>query len=180
MLYNNTIMLYNKQKAICHAMIIVVTILLLGYSCVFAFPFQTTIHHHKIFGKKQVSSSSGGGDSSSSHSSDVKGSDNSNNEGNSNNNNKNNNQGTNDGSNTGADNNLQSTETDQQQQQQGGGENVAPIDTSIPTPTPQTLCKQGSNCTDQQGLSDRDRSSTASSAGTSGQDNNTPFVLPFP
>jgi hypothetical protein len=50
-------------------------------------------------------------------------------------------------------------------------------------PTPDTTCEQGSNCTDQQGLSDRDRSSTTSttSAITSGEDNNnTPFVLPFP
>ena len=164
-------MLDDKQnKVSCHALIIVVAsaIVMLGSSysslpSVSAFPFQSAIHHHKVFDKKQVSSSSS--------SSDAKA--------NSNNNNKNNNQdtGTNDGSNTRPDNNLQSAETDQKQQQ-GGGENVPPTDTS--TPTPQTACEQGSNCTDQQGLSDRDRSSTTSSASTSGQDNNTPFVLPFP
>jgi cytoskeletal protein RodZ len=168
-------MMLHTCKVTCSALIIVVvTILMLGYSSVFAFPFQTTTnHHHKILDKKQVSSSSSSSladDSSSRSSSDAKG--------NSNNNNKNNNQGTNDRSNTGSDNNLQSAETDQKQQ--GGRENVAPTDTSTPTPTPQTACEQGSNCTDQQGLSDRDRSSTTSSAGTSGEDNNTPFVLPFP
>ena len=168
-------MLDDKQnKVSCHTLIIVVAIaiVMLGYSSyssspsVSAFPFQSAIHHHKVFDKKQVSSSSS--------SSDAKD--------NSNNNNKNNNQGTgtNDGSNTSPDNNLQSAETDQQQQKQGGVENVAPIETSTPTPTPETTCEQGSNCTDQQGFSDRDRSSTTSSAGTSGQDNNTPFVLPFP
>ena len=169
-------MLDGKQnKVSCHTLIIVVAsaIVMLGSSysylpSVSAFPFQSAIHHHKVFDKKQVSSSSGS-------SSDAKAS--------SNNNNKNNNQdtGTNDGGDTSPDNNLQSAETDQQQQQkQGGGENVAPIDTSTPTSTPETTCEQGSNCTDQQGFSDRDRSSTTSSAGTSGQDNNTPFVLPFP
>jgi hypothetical protein len=175
--------------------LVVVTIVMFGssspphfYSSVSAFSFQSAIHHHnKIFDKKQGSDSMGDHTGSSGRSSDAKRSDKSNNEGNSNNdNNRNNNQGTNDGSNPGADNNLQPADTDQQQQQQqqGGGENVAPIDTSIPTPTrtptPQTACEQGSNCTDQQVLSDRDRSSTTSSAGTSGQDNNTPFVLPFP
>ena len=166
-------MLDDKQKKVsCHTLVIVVAsaIVMLGSSysspSVSAFSFQSAIHHHKVFDKKQVSSSS---------SSDAKA--------NTNNNNKNSNQdtGTNDGGNTSPDNNLQSAQTDQQQQQkQGGGENVAPIDTSTPTPTPETTCEQGSNCTDQQGFRDRDRSSTTSSAGTSGQDNNTPFVLPFP
>ena len=174
---DESVMLDDKQKKVSfHTLIIVVAsaIVILGSSysslhSVSAFPFQSAIHHHKVFDKKQVSGSSS--------SSDAKA--------NSNNNNKNNNQdtGTNDGGDTSPDNNLQSAETDQQQQQQqkqGGGENVAPIDTSTPTPTPETTCEQGSNCTDQQGFSDRDRSSTTSSAGTSGQDNNTPFVLPFP
>jgi cytoskeletal protein RodZ len=168
-------MLHNKQKVTCYTLIIVaVTILMLGYSSVSAFPFQTTtINHHKIFGKKQASSSSSGADSSSSRSSDTKGSDNSNDN---NNNKKNNNQGTNDDSDTSPDDNLQSAETDQQQ---GTGESVAPTGTA--TPTPQATCEQGSNCTDQQGLSDHDRSPTDSAAATT-QDNNTPFILsvPFP
>jgi hypothetical protein len=82
------------------------------------------------------------------------------------------------------DNNLQSVETDQEQQQQGTGEYISSVGTATPTPTPapQITCEQESNCTDQQGFNDRDRSSspTTSSAGTSGQDNNTPFLLPFP
>jgi cytoskeletal protein RodZ len=160
-------MLHNKEKVICRVLIIAVTILMLGYSSVFAFPFQSAIHHHKVFDKKQVSSSS------SSRSSETKA--------NSNNNNKNNNQGTSDGSNTSPDNNLRSAETDQQQQQ-GTGESVSSVGTAapMPTPTPHTTCEQGSNCTDQQSLSDQNRSSTTINAGTSGQDNNTPFILPFP
>jgi hypothetical protein len=108
--------------------------------------------------------------------------DKSNNEGNNNNNNKNNNQGTNDGSsNTGADNNLQAAEpanakTDEQQQQQGTGESIAPSGSA--TPSPQPTCEQRTNCTDQQGLSDHDRSTTD----TTTEQDNTPFVLslPFP
>ncbi|MFL6342157.1 MAG: hypothetical protein ACJ72U_11515, partial [Nitrososphaeraceae archaeon] len=94
-----------------------------------------------------------------------------------------NDQSTNDGSNTGTDNNLQAIEPAKpdEQAQQGAGENVPPTETA--TPTPQTSCEQGSNCTDQQGLSDRDRSTTATTTNTTKQDNNnTPFVLslPFP
>jgi hypothetical protein len=46
-------------------------------------------------------------------------------------------------------------------------------------PTPGTTCEQGSNCTEQQSLSDRDRSTSA--PGTTEQED-TPFVLslPFP
>jgi hypothetical protein len=51
-------MLHNKEKVICHVLIIAVTILMIGYSSVFAFPFQSAIHHHKVFDKKQVSTSS--------------------------------------------------------------------------------------------------------------------------
>ena len=171
-------MLHNKQKVICHTLIIAVTIVMLGssYSSVSAFPLQSVIHHHhKVFDKKQESGSS------SSSSSDTKSSDNSKNEGNGNNNNKNNNQGTDDGSNTGHDNNLQVVEPAKTgEQQQGTGESVAPIETA--TPMPQTSCEQGSNCTDQQGLSDRDRSTTATTSTTTTKQDNTPFVLslPFP
>jgi lipopolysaccharide export LptBFGC system permease protein LptF len=180
----------NKQKVICHSLtmvVVTVAIVLLGFSSVFALSLQPAIHqHNKVFDKKQQDRSSSAAHSSSSGSSDSKSSDKLNNEGNSNNdNNRNNNQGTNDGSNPGADDNLQSADTDQQQQQeqQGGRENVAPLDTSTPTPTPtpQTACEQGSNCTDQQGLSDRNRSTTNTATVTK-QDDNTPFVLslPFP
>jgi hypothetical protein len=158
--------LHNKHKVICHALIIAVTILMLGYSSVFAFPFQSTIHHHKVFDKKQ--------DIGGSNSLHRKSSDNSNNEGNSVNNN---NRGTNDDR-RGSDNNLQAVEPAKtHEQQQRSGENVAP--TGIATPTPETTCEQGSNCTDQQGLSDRDRFTTASDNTT---EDNTPFVLslPFP
>ena len=176
-------MLHDKQKVICHTLIMVVafTIVLFGSyysssSSVSAFSLQSPIHHHKVFDKKQ------GSDSSSS--SDIKRSDNSDNNGNSNNNNddsnKNNNQGTNDGSNTGTDNTFQAVEPAKsgEQQQQGSGENIAPIE--IATPKSKTICEQGSNCTDQKGSSDRDRSTT--DAATTKQDDNTPFVLslPFP
>jgi hypothetical protein len=178
-------MLHDKQKVICHTLIIVVafTIVMLGsyYSTSFvsAFSLQPTIHHHnKVFDKKQESDSSS--------SSDTKRSDNSDNNGNSNNNNnddnnKNNNQGTNDDINTGTDNTFQAVEpakSGEQQQQQGSGENIAPIGAA--TPKSDTACEQGSNCTDQQGSSDRDRSTT--DAATTNQDDNTPFVLslPFP
>ena len=180
-------MLDDKRKKVsCHTLIIVVafTIVMLGSSSysssVSAFPFQSAIHHHnKVFDKKQDSVSSGDRIRGSSH---TKNSDNSNNEGSSNDNKKNNDQGTNDGSNTDSDNNLQAVEsvTRGEQQRQGTGESVSSVGTAAPMPTPQTTCEQGSNCTDQQGFSDRDRSSTTNSTGTSGQDNNTPFVLPFP
>ena len=173
-------MLHDKQKVIYHTLIMVVafTIVMFGSyysSSVSAFSLQSPIHHHKVFDKKH------GSDSSSS--SDTKRSDNSDNNGNSNNNNydsnKNNNQGTNDGSNTGTDNTFQAVEPAKsgEQQQQGSGENIAPIE--IATPKSKTICEQGSNCTDQQGSSDRDRSATAA---TTKQDDNTPFVLslPFP
>ena len=132
----------------------------------------------------QVSSGTGSSSSSSSRSTpDTKSSDSSNNLRNSDNN-ENNDQSTNDGSsNTGADNNLRAVEPTKpdEQAQQGAGENVPPTGTA--TPTPQTSCEQGSNCTDQQGLSDRDRS-TPATTNTTKQDNNnnTPFVLslPFP
>ena len=170
-------MLHDKQKVICHTLIIVVafTIVMLGsyYSTSFvsAFSLQPTIHHHnKVFDKKQESDSSS--------SSDTKRSDNSDNNGNSNNNNnddnnKNNNQGTNDDINTGTDNTFQAVEpakSGEQQQQQGSGENIAPIGAA--TPKSDTACEQGS--------SDHDRSTT--DAATTNQDDNTPFVLslPFP
>ena len=143
-------------------------------SSVSAFSLQSPIHHHKVFDKKQ------GSDSRSS--SDTKRSDNSDNNGNSNNDdsNKNNNQGTNDGSNTGTDNTFQAVEPAKsgEQQQQGSGENIASIE--MVTPKSKTICEQGSNCTDQQGSSDRDRSTT--DAAPTKQDDNTPFVLslPFP
>ncbi|HJT47130.1 MAG TPA: hypothetical protein VJ729_03020 [Nitrososphaeraceae archaeon] len=163
---------HNKEKIICHVLLISITILMLGYSSVFAFPFQSAIHHHKVFDKKQVSTSS-------IRSSDAKGNSNNNDD-----NNKKNNQATNDGSNTNPGSNLQSVETDQEQRlQQGTGESISSVGTATtkPTPAPQSTCEQQSNCTDQQGFSDRDRSSpTTSSAGTSGQDNNMPFLLPFP
>src|SRR3954469_17810786 len=56
----SVIMPHNKQKVICYTLIIAVTIVLLGsssYSSVFAFPFQSAIHHHKVFDKKQDSDS---------------------------------------------------------------------------------------------------------------------------
>jgi hypothetical protein len=189
-LANESVMLDDKQKKVnCHTLIIVVafTIVMLGSSSyssssVSAFPFQSAIHHHnKVFDKKQDSVSSGDRIRGSSH---TKNSDNSNNEDSSNDNKKNNDQGTNDGSNTDADNNLQAVEsvTRGEQQKQGDGEDIAVTVTDTPTPTPETTCEQGSNCTDQQGLGDHDRSTTTSSAATSEQDDNTPFVLslPFP
>jgi cytoskeletal protein RodZ len=183
-------MLHNKQKVICHTLIIALTITILGYysySSVSAFPFQSTIHHDKLFDKKQdsgsnskdasngnsgrssssssdktvdhlqVSSGTGSSSSSSKSTPDTKSSDSSNNLRNSDNN-ENNDQSTNDGSNTGADNNLQAIEPAKpdEQAQQEAGENVP--STGIATPTPQITCELGSNCTDQQGLSDRDRS----------------------
>ena len=188
----------NKQKVICRTSIIIVVsavaIVLLGSSSAFALSLQPAIHqHNKVFDKKRQhgdgSSSSGGG-------SDTKSSDKSNNEDNSNNNNvdRNSIQGTNDGrSNSGAHNNLQSvkpTKTGKEVEGEGGsGENVAPsTGTTLPTPQSQTSCEQGSDCTDQQGLGDHDRSSTTTtgSATASKQNNNnnnsTPFVLslPFP
>jgi cytoskeletal protein RodZ len=208
-------MLHNKQKVICHTLIIALTIVILGSSCyssVSAFPFQSTIHH-KVFDKiqdsrsnskdasngnsgrssssssdktvdhLQVSSGTGSSSSSSKSTPDTKSSDSSNNLRNSDNN-ENNDQSTNDGSNTGADNNLQAIEPAKpdEQAQQEAGENVP--STGIATPTPQITCELGSNCTDQQGLSDRDRSTTANSTSTTKHDkkNNTPFVLslPFP
>ena len=134
-----------------------------------------------MFDKKQQDSASGRGDSSSSK---TKGLDNSNTEGISknNNNDKNYQQGTNDG----RSNSRQSVEHAKtgKEVERGGGENVAPPTvTTAPTPESQTSCKQGSNCTGHQGLSDHDRSSTTSSTNTLEQDNgNTPFVLslPFP
>ena len=165
--------------------VVAVTIIMSGFSfhsSVSAFPLKSVIHHNnKVFDndKNQGSGSSRDGSSSSS-SLDTKSSDNSN-EGNDNNNNENNNNhGTRDSSDTNADTNsqvLQSAKSPEKKQQQGSTENVAPIGTA--TPTPETTCEQGSNCTDQQGLTDQDRSTT--SADTIKEDN-TPFVLslPFP
>jgi hypothetical protein len=184
----SVMMLHDKQKVISHALITgvaVAAIVMFGFSSyssssAFALPFQSAIHHHnKVFDKKQDSGSnskeaSNGGDSSAnddssraSSTSETKSSDSSNNLASSDNNNRNNDQGTNDGSNIGAHNNLQT------------GDNIAQSETA--TPTPQTTCEQGSNCTDQQGLSDRDRSTTDTATVTK-QDDNTPFVLslPFP
>ena len=118
-------------------------------------------------------SSDGGGDGSSEAKSSADS-----NEGNGDSNNENNNnQDTRD---TNADTNsqdLQSAKSAEQKQQQGSTENVAPTGTA--TPAPATACEQVSNCTDQQGLTDRDRSTT--SADTTKVDNE-PFVLslPFP
>jgi cytoskeletal protein RodZ len=55
-------MLHNKQKMICHTLIIALTIVILGFSSysssVSVFPFQSAIHHHnKVFDKKQDSGS---------------------------------------------------------------------------------------------------------------------------
>lgn len=62
-------MLHDKQKVICHTLIIVVAfiIVMLGsyYSTSFvsAFSLQPTIHHHnKVFDKKQESDSSSSSD----------------------------------------------------------------------------------------------------------------------
>ena len=205
------ILLDDRQKVIYGILVIIaVAVLMLGsfssfYSSVYALSLQSSNAHHKVFDKKQdsgtrskdarndgggdgSSDNSGGGSSSSrsdktlghrddsssdnsidgsSSTSDTRSSDSSNNLGNSdNNNNKNNNdQGTKDGGNTG--------------ENQGTGDNI-PL-TGTDTPTPQTTCEHGSNCTDQQGLSDRDRSTTATTDSTK-QDDNAPFVLslPFP
>ena len=174
----------------CHMWIIslAITLVLLSvfsYSSVSALSLQSVIHHqNKAFSKKQDggSNSNGGSSGGSSGNSNTKGSDNLNNEDNSNSNiDKKNNQRTNHDTNIGYHNNLaiEPPKTGGQQQQQITGENIPPI-IMTPAPMPSIICEQGSNCTDQQGFSDRDRSSTTSSAGTSGQDNNTPFVLPFP
>jgi hypothetical protein len=193
------IMPHNKQKVICNTLTIVlatVAIILLGlgfsssYSSVAALSLESVIHHQsKVFDKKQQDGGSSAAHSSSSTgSSDTKSSDRSNNEGNNNNNknnnnniDRNNNQVTNDGnSNSGAHDDLQGVEPantkTREQQQRGIGESIVPSGTA--KPSPQTTCEQGSNCTDQQGLSDHDRSTTAI---TTEQDN-TPFVLslPFP
>jgi hypothetical protein len=171
-----------NNRGLIHMLIItvgVITILILGFSSysspssVSALPFQSATHHHKISDKKQSGDSI---DVSSSSNSDTKRSDHFN-EGNSKNINKNNNQGTHDSSNTGAGLSAAEPAKSGEQQQQGNGENAAPIQTS--TPTPETTCEQGSNCTDQQSLSDRDRSTNAS--GPTEQED-TPFVLslPFP
>ena len=182
--------------------VVAVTIIMSGFSfhsSVSAFPLQSVIHHNnKVFdndknqgsGSSRDGGSSGGdggssgGDGGSSSSLDTKSSDDSN-EGNANNNNNNNennnnNQDIRDSSDTNADTHsqvLQSAKSPEKKQQQGSTENVAPIGTA--TPTPETTCEQGSNCTDQQGLTDQDRSTT--SADTTKVDN-TPFVLslPFP
>jgi cytoskeletal protein RodZ len=178
------------KRGICNMWVVVVvvavTIIMSGFSfhsSVSAFPLKSVIHHNnKVFDndKNQGSGSSRDGSSSSSSSLDTKSSDNSN-EGNDNNNNENNNNhGTRDSSDTNADTNsqvLQSAKSPEKKQQQGSTENIAPIGTA--TPTPETTCEQGSNCTDQQGLTDQDHSTT--SADTTKVDN-TPFVLslPFP
>ena len=165
--------------------VVAVTIIMSGFSfhssSVSAFPLQSVIHHNnKVFDNDKNQGSGSSRDSSSSSSLDTKSSDNSN-EGNDNNNNENNNNhGTRDSSDTNADTNsqvLQSAKSPEKKQQQGSTENVAPIGTA--TPTPETTCEQGSNCTDQQGLTDQDRSTT--SADITKVDN-TPFVLslPFP
>jgi hypothetical protein len=178
----------DKQKVIRHTSIIVViaaATILIGSSCSYSTAFalslqQPAIHHHnKVFDKKQQ-------DRDSSDSSEAKISDRSNNEGNSDNNfDENNKRGTNDGSSdSGSHDNLQAVEPEntksgKQQKQQGTGKSIAPGVTATPTPTSQTTCERGSNCTDQQGLSDHDRVTTNT---TTKQDDNTPFVLslPFP
>jgi cytoskeletal protein RodZ len=204
-------MLHNKQKMICHTLIIALTIVILGfssYSSIFAISVQSAIHHHKVFDKKQdsdsdskdarsdgsdgrpssssdkiddhlqISSSHSSDSGSSSSSSDTKSSDNTNNVDSANTNKNNNDQSTNDGSNTGADNNLQAVEPAKtgEQQQQSTGKNSSLIGTA--TSTSHTSCEQGSNCTDQQGLSDHDRSTTDNTTTT--KQDNMPFVLPFP
>jgi fructose-specific phosphotransferase system component IIB len=176
------------KRGICNMWVVVVvvavTIIMSGFSfhsSVSAFPLKSVIHHNnKVFDNDKNQGSGSSRDSSSSNSLDTKSSDNSN-EGNDNNNNENNNNhGTRDSSDTNADTNsqvLQSAKSPEKKQQHGSTENVAPIGTA--TPTPETTCEQGSNCTDQQGLTDQDRSTT--SADTTKVDN-TPFVLslPFP
>jgi hypothetical protein len=180
-------MFRNKQKKVtCNMWIIIVvavTILMFGFSfhsSVSAFSLQSVIHHNnKVFDndKNQGSGSSRG---SSSGSLDTKSSEDSN-EGNGNSNNENNNiQDTHDSSDTNVDTNsqdLQSAKSAEKKQQQGSTENVAPIGTA--TPTLETTCEQGSNCTDQQGLTDQDRSTTSAEPT---KVDNTPFVLslPFP
>lgn len=202
------IMPQNKQKAICHTLtilVIVAAIVLVGFSSSYSSALalslqQPFIHnHHKVLDKKQQGDDISGDRSSSRSSSSVsdsggsspetKSSDKSNNKGNSNNNNNiegNNNQNTNDGgsSNTGPYSDLQSVEpakSGEQRQQQEPGGNDAQTGTATPTLTPDTSCEQGSNCTDQQGLSDRDRSPPTTTRAPTEQED-TPFVLslPFP
>jgi hypothetical protein len=161
---------------------VAITLILLSashfYSSVSAFSFslQSVIHHqNNIFSKKQDggSDSNSNGIGISSSNPNTKGSDNSDNEGNSNTDiDMKNNQRTNSPTDTGS-------HITGGRQQQVTGENIPPIVTA-PAATPSTTCEQGSNCTDRQGLSDRDRSSITSNASTSGQNNNIPFVLPFP
>ena len=158
----------------------IVSILALGVysysSSALALSLPSVISHHKISDKKQDSD---GRDVISSSRTDTKSSSyNTGNSNNNENNNKNNNQGTKDGSNTGTDNTFQAAEpTKSEEQQQEGGENIAT--SVIAPPQSETTCEQGSNCTDQQGLTDRDRPMTDAATN---QDDNTPFVLslPFP
>jgi hypothetical protein len=53
-------MLHNKENVICHALIMAVTIVLLGFSSYYysasALPFQSANNHHKVFAKKQDNS----------------------------------------------------------------------------------------------------------------------------
>ena len=187
-------MFHKRQKIMSYILVIMaVTVMILGssfYSSVSAVSSQSSMTHHKAFVKKQdggskshdggssrskdtgigndgdsSSDNSGGSSTSSSDktvghtddsssdgssiTSDTKSSDSSNRLGNSDNdnNNKNNDQATNDVGNTG--------------ESQRSGD--------------QPTCEQGSNCTDQQGLSDRDRSTTTTTA--TKQEDNAPFVL---
>src|SRR4051812_20597202 len=126
----SVIMLHNKQKVICHTLIIVVAtvaIIVLGSSSAFALSLQSVIHqHNKVFDKKQQD----GDSSSSSGSSDTKSSDKSNNEANNNNNiDKNYQRSTNDGtSNSGAHDKLQAVEPAEtgKEGERVSGENIAP------------------------------------------------------
>jgi hypothetical protein len=118
---------------------------------------------------------SGGAGGSSSGLDTKSSSDNSNNKGNSGNN-KNNDQAINDGSNRGADNNLQAIGPAKTGEQQATGDNAPSIETV--TPTRQTTCKEGSNCTTYQ----QDQSNSDHSTTTTTKEGNTPLVLslPFP
>jgi hypothetical protein len=155
-------------------MVAMVSILVVGfysYSSSLALSLQSVIPHHKISDKKLDSDSR---DDISSISSDTKSSDHFTKR-NIKNNDENNNQGTDHDSNTDADlSSVESSKLGEQQQQRENGENVAPSGILIP----ETRCEQGSNCTDQHGLSDN--AMTTASDNTT--EDNTPFVLslPFP
>jgi hypothetical protein len=176
-------MLHNKENVICHALIMAVTIVLLGFSSSYyycsasALPFQSANNHHKVFDKKQDNSDASSKDASN----DGDGSDNgdgpssksdktlshtddsssdtgrvsSSSNSDSRGSKSSNNLGNSDyNDNNNNKNNDQGTnDGGNTGEKQGTGENVQVTRTN----TPQTTCEQASNCTDQQGSSDIDR-----------------------